>query len=81
MLVKQPTHLWVGLATRALDHFYTRNPEKASYAEVLWTGMSDHALIRVKRYTKKLTIVPRQRELSRVLINISIRNWYQRCPS
>ena len=59
MLVKQPTHLWAGLATRALDHFYTTNPEKASDAEVLWTGMSDHALIRVKRYTKKLTKVPR----------------------
>ena len=59
MLVKQPTHLWVGKATRALDHIYTTHPEKVSDAEVLWTGMSDHALIRVKRYTKKLTKVPR----------------------
>ena len=59
MLVRQPTHVWVGKATRALDHTYTTNPEKVSEAEVIWTGMSDHAMIRVKRYTKKLGNIPR----------------------
>ena len=59
MLVKQPTHVWLGKASRALDHFYTTNPEKTSGAEVIWTGMSDHAMIKVRRYTKKLGKVPR----------------------
>ena len=59
MLVNQPTHLWRGKSTRTLDHFYTTNPEKASDAEVIWTGMSDHALIKVRRYTRKLTKTPR----------------------
>ena len=59
MLIKQPTHHWRGKATRALDHIYTNNPEKASEAEVIWTGMSDHALVKFKRYTRKLDKKPR----------------------
>ena len=36
MLVNQPTHLWVGKATRAMDHFYTTNPEK--YQKLKYSG-------------------------------------------
>ena len=60
MLVKQPTHLWRGKATKTLDHYYTTNPEKSFDAEVIWTGMSEHALLGVKMYTRKLTKTPRK---------------------
>ena len=41
-----------------LDHVYTTAPSKLSAVSVLWTGMSDHALIKFDRYTK--TIQSRQ---------------------
>jgi hypothetical protein len=37
-----------------LDHVYTTAPSKLSPVSVIWTGMSDHALIKFNRYTKSL---------------------------
>ena len=44
-----------------LDHVYTTAPSKLSAVSVLWTGMSDHALIKFDRFTK--TIQSRQKNV------------------
>ena len=59
MIVKQPTRLWLGAANRCLDHIYSTNPEKLSEPEVIWTGLSDHAFVKVKRFTMSMERRPR----------------------
>ena len=59
MVIKQATRSWQGAATRCLDHIYTSEPNKMGDSEVVWTGLSDHALVKVKRYTKSLEKRPR----------------------
>ena len=54
-----PTHAQQGIATKCLDHIYTTNPEKLSEVTAEFTGMSDHKLIKISRYTKSLKQSPR----------------------
>jgi hypothetical protein len=58
-LVQVPTHAQQGLATKCLDHLYATNPEKLSEISAEFTGMSDHKLISVSRFTKNLRNNPR----------------------
>ena len=47
----QPT--WArGDQRSCLDHVYTTAPGKLSPVSIIWTGMSDHALLKFNRYTK-----------------------------
>ena len=57
-LVNVPTHAQQGIATKCLDHIYTTNPEKLSEVTAEFTGMSDHKLIKISRYTKRLKQSP-----------------------
>ena len=58
-LVQVPTHAQQGRATKCLDHLYTNNPAKLSEVSAEFTGMSDHKIIKVKRYSKSFKEVPR----------------------
>ena len=58
-LVQVPTHAQQGIATKCLDHLYSTNPEKLSNIETEFTGMSDHKLIKVQRFSKTLKQCPR----------------------
>ena len=58
-LIQVPTHAQQGVATKCLDHLYTTNPEKLSDLSVEFTGMSDHKLLKVSRYSKTLKSNPR----------------------
>ena len=49
----QPT--WARANQRScLDHIYTTSPGKLSTVSIIWTGMSDHAMIKFHRYSKTL---------------------------
>ena len=53
MTPTQPT--WArGERRSCLDHVYTTAPSKLSTVSIIWTGMSDHALIKFSRYTKSI---------------------------
>lgn len=54
MIIKKATRSWQGKVTKCLDHIYTSQPSKMGEPEVVWTGLSDHALVKVQRYTKSL---------------------------
>ena len=58
-LIQVPTHAQQGLAIKCLDHIYATNPEKLSDISAEFTGMSDHKLIQVSRFTKNLKNNPR----------------------
>ena len=58
-LVQVPTHTQHGVATKCLDHLYSTNPEKLLNIEAEFTGMSDHKLVKVKRFSKTLKQCPR----------------------
>ena len=58
-LVQAPTHAQFGMATKCLDHLYSTNPEKLSNLVTEFTGMSDHKLIKVQRFSKSLKKCPR----------------------
>ena len=58
-LVQVPTHSQFGVATKCLDHMYSTNPEKLSNVEATFTGMSDHKLIKIQRFSKSLKNNPR----------------------
>ena len=58
-LIREPTHAQQGIATKCLDHIYATNPEKLSEASAEFTGLSDHKLIKVSRYSKTLKNYPR----------------------
>ena len=57
-LVEVPTHAQQGVAVKCY-HLYVSNPEKLSELSADFTGMSDHKLIKVSRYSKKLKPNPR----------------------
>ena len=49
------TPTWArGEKKSCLDHVYTTAPSKLSPVETIWTGMSDHALIKFGRFTKEM---------------------------
>ena len=58
-LVMVPTHAQQGIATKCLDHLYTNQPAKLSDVQAEFTGMSDHKIIKVNRYSKSLKEQPR----------------------
>ena len=58
-LVQVPTHSQFGVATKCLDHMYSTNPENLSNVEATFTGMSDHKLIKIQRFSKSLKNNPR----------------------
>ena len=58
-LVNVPTHAQQGISTKCLDHLYTTNPEKLSEVTAEFTGMSDHKIVKISRYTKSLKNNPR----------------------
>ena len=58
-LVQVPTHSQFGVATKCLDHMYSTNPEILSNVEATFTGMSDHKLIKIQRFSKSLKNNPR----------------------
>ena len=47
MIIKKPTRNWKGKATKCLDHIYNFQPRNMGEPEVVWTGLSDHALMKV----------------------------------
>ena len=58
-LVNTSTHAQQGIATKCLDHMYTTHPEKLSDVTAEFTGMSDHKIVKVLRYTKSLKVSQR----------------------
>ena len=58
-LVEVPTHAQQGVAVKCLDHLYATNPKKLSDLSAEFTGMSDHKLITISRYSKTLKSYPR----------------------
>ena len=58
-LVRVPTHAQQGIATKCLDHLYTNQPTKLSEVQAEFTGMSDHKIIKVNRYSKSIKENPR----------------------
>ena len=54
MLVREATRAENGAETSCLDHVYTNKPEKLAPVQTFWTGMSDHKLIKVKRFSKSI---------------------------
>ena len=55
-LVTEATRLERGQPRAGLDHVYTTRPDKLSQVETLYTGMSDHKLIKCRRHTKSLKV-------------------------
>ena len=55
-LVTDATRVERGQPRAGLDHLYTNRPDKLSQVETLYTGMSDHKLIKCRRHTKSLKV-------------------------
>ena len=51
-LVTTATRSWPGQTDSGLDHIYSNKPDKLSQVEAEFTGMSDHKIIKVSRFTK-----------------------------
>ena len=58
-LVKGATRMQKGQPKTGLDHLYTNRVEKLSAVQTLFTGASDHKLLKVTRYTKSFKHLPR----------------------
>ena len=58
-LVTGATRIERGQPRSGLDHLYSNRPEKLSQVKTFLTGMSDHKLVKVIRYTKSFKILPR----------------------
>ena len=54
MLVMEPTRAENGVDSSCLDHIYSNKPEKLSQVQTFWTGMSDHKLLKIKRFSKSI---------------------------
>ena len=50
MLVSEATRAENGAEAACLDHVYSNKPEKLSPVQTMWTGMSDHKMLKVKRF-------------------------------
>ena len=53
-LVTTATRAWPGQSESGLDHIYSNKPDKLSKVEAEFTGMSDHKIIKVSRFSKPL---------------------------
>ena len=53
--VTVPTRIERGQPRAGLDHLYTNRPDKLAPVNTYYTGMSDHKLLKVVRFTKSWT--------------------------
>ena len=53
-LVTGATRMQRGQPRTGLDHLYSNRPDKLSSTQTFYTGMSDHKLIKVTRFSKSL---------------------------
>ena len=58
-LVTGGTYMMRGQPRSGLDHLYSNKPEKLSTVQTFITGLSDHKLIKVTRFTKSFRQNPR----------------------
>ena len=58
-LVRGATRFARGHQKSGLDHLYSNMPDKLSQPRTYFTGMSDHKLVKVIRYTKSFKQLPR----------------------
>ena len=58
-LVTGATRMERGQPRTGLDHLYTNRVEKLSAVQTLYTGTSDHKLLKVTRFTKSFKHLPR----------------------
>ena len=58
-LVTGATRFERGQPKSGLDHLYSNKPAKLSSTQTYFTGMSDHKLVKVVRYTKSSKQLPR----------------------
>ena len=58
-LVTGATRFERGQPQSGLDHLYSNKPDKLSSIQTYFTGMSDHKLLKVIRYTKAFKQLPR----------------------
>ena len=58
-LVTGPTRFEKGQPKSGLDHLYSNKPDKLSTVQTYFTGMSDHKLLKVTRFTKSFKHLPR----------------------
>ena len=58
-LVTGATRVERGCPRTGLDHLYSNKPQKLSSVQTYLTGMSDHKLLKVIRYTKSFKHLPR----------------------
>ena len=58
-LVRGATRIEKGCPKTGLDHLYSNKPEKLSSVETFFTGVSDHKLLKVQRFTKGFRPLPR----------------------
>ena len=58
-LVKGATRMERGQPKTGLDHLYSNKPDKLSSIQTYFTGMSDHKLLKVIRYSKSFKHNPR----------------------
>ena len=58
-LVTGATRFERGQPKSGLDHLYSNKPDKLSQVQTFFTGMSDHKLLKVTRYTKSFKQLPR----------------------
>ena len=58
-LISGATRFERGQQKSGLDHLYSNMPDKLSHPRTFFTGMSDHKLVKVIRYTKSFKQLPR----------------------
>ena len=58
-LVTGATRMERGQPRTGLDHVYTNKVEKLSALQIFFTGISDHKLLKVTRFTKSFKDLPR----------------------
>ena len=58
-MVKCATRFERGQPMSGLDHLYTNKPEKLSSVQTYFTGLSDHKLLKVTRFSKSFRQLPR----------------------
>ena len=58
-LVSGATRMQGGQPRTGLDHLYINKPEKLSTVQTHFTGMSDHKLLKVTRFSKSFKQCPR----------------------
>ena len=58
-LVTGATRMERGQPKSGLDHLYSNKPDKFSSIQTYYTGMSDHKLLKVTRFTKSFKQIPR----------------------